>query len=304
MRIADQARKLEGGRRKAEGVAALGRYDGARLRVLNRGTRTRVAMFTVLALVFLLTGCAAHETNVKTLRQGYDALAIQQYSIAMDDANAVLAANADGTLPAEAHYLRGRVFEETAMASPPSSAQAADLQKARDEYRQAISLPHKQDLDGNARAGAAMVAYAQDDYETALQQWQAAYPELKKSEDRVRTFYRMGQAAQRLGQWSVADQYFQQVQQLAPGTDVAANARAHQGARAFYVQVIASVTANQATALQKQLNANGIAVQIAPGPTSATGHLSVRTGPLPTYSQAKSLRDRLLSKYPNATILP
>jgi tetratricopeptide (TPR) repeat protein len=258
----------------------------------------------LLALLSFLTGCAAHDNNVKTLRQGYDALAIQQYSTAMDDANAVLAANADGTLPAEAHYLRGRVFEETAMATPPSSAQAADLQNARDEYREAISLPHGTDLDGDARAGAAMVAFAQEDYETALQQWKGAYAELKKPEDRIRTLYRMGQAEQRLGQWVLADQYFQQVQQLAPGTEVAANARAHQGFRAFYVQIVASVSSSQATALQKQLNASGVAAQIAPGPTSATGHLSVRSGPMQTYSQAKSLRDRLLSKYPNALILP
>jgi tetratricopeptide (TPR) repeat protein len=261
-------------------------------------------LLAVAFLLAMLTGCAAHDNNVKTLRQGYDALAVQQYSTAMDDANAVLAANADGTLPAEAHYLRGRVFEETAMASPPSAAQATNLQNARDEYRQAISLPHRTDLDGDARAGVALVAFYQDDYSTALQQWQTAYPELKKPEDRVRTLYRMGQAAQRLGQWALADQYFQQVQQQAPGTDVAANARMHEGARAFYVQVVASVSANQATALQRQLNASVIAAQIAPGATTASGHLSVRSGPMPTYGQAKSLRDRLLSKYPNATILP
>jgi len=94
------------------------------------------------------------------------------------------------------------------------------------------------------------------------------------------------------------------VQQLAPGTEVAANARTHQGFRAFYVQVAASAAANQATALQKQLNASGIASQIVPSPGNAAGHLSVRSGPLATYSQAKSLRDHLLSKYPNATILP
>jgi tetratricopeptide (TPR) repeat protein len=268
-----------------------------------RGRRLEIRAFWFLSVVAgLVSGCASQNNNVKTLRQGYDALAVQQYSTAMDDANAVLAANADGTLPAEAHYLRGRVFEETAMASPQSAAQATNLQNARDEYRQAISLPHRTDLDGDARAGAAMVAYAQDDYATALQQWQAAYPELKKPADRVRTLYRMGQAAQRLGQWTQADQYFQQVQQQAPGTDVANNARMHEGARGFVVQFGVFTKPSQAVQAEQDLRANGINAALYNSPSGAG--VSVRTGSMPTYIQAKKLRDRLLSRYPNALILP
>jgi tetratricopeptide (TPR) repeat protein len=289
MRIEEsESEKAEGRRQKAE---------GARFGVPNRGTQ-----LIVTAVLALLTGCAAHDNNVKTLRQGYDALAVQQYSTAMDDANAVLAANADGTLPAEAHYLRGRVFEETAMSSSQSSAQATNLQNARDEYRQAISLPHRTDLDGDARAGVALVAFYQDDYATALQQWQMAYPELKKPEDRVRTLYRMGQSAQRLGQWALADQFFQQVQQQAPGTDVANNARMHEGARAFVVQVGTFTNPHLAIQAEQGLRASGINAGLSNNPSG--GGVSVRTGPLPTYGQAKSLRDRLLGRYPNVLILP
>jgi tetratricopeptide (TPR) repeat protein len=249
-------------------------------------------------------GCASSNNNdVKTLRQGYDALGAREYSTAIEDADAVLAANPSGTLPAEAHYLRGRVFEETAMTNPQSSAQAANLQNARNEYREAISLPHKNDLDGDARAGVAMVAYAQDDYATALQQWQVALPELKKPADKVLTLYRMGQAAQRLGQWEVADQYFTQVQEQAPGTDVANNARMHQGARGFVVQVATFASSAQASAAERDLRASGVSTQVTADPHAA-GHMLLRAGPMPTYAQAKMVRDRLIARYPGAVIVP
>src|SRR5205807_511638 len=111
-----------------------------------------------LTLCLLAGGCASNqqEANVKTLRSGYDALNSHQYDAAMAAADRVLANSPSKSLPAEAHYLRGRVFEERAMSNPATLS--ANLQHARTEYIAAIATEHSPDLEADARAGVANVA--------------------------------------------------------------------------------------------------------------------------------------------------
>jgi tetratricopeptide (TPR) repeat protein len=249
-----------------------------------------------------MTGCASQDANVKTLRAGYDALNAHRYDQAMSAADQVLAANPQKTLPAEAHYLRGRVFEARAMAASPAAA-ATDWQDARNEYIAALGLPHAQDLDGRARAGAANVAYHQEDYPTAFQQWQEAFPKLEKPEDRALTLYRLGQTAQHLGHWDQADNFFAQVQQAAPGSDLANRARQHQGARGYLVQLATFANAKQADEAAAEARKQGIVAQPVRDPENSS-HVLLRVGPFPNYAEAKALKARFASVYPNAVIIP
>jgi tetratricopeptide (TPR) repeat protein len=255
---------------------------------------------SLYVLCALLSGCASQDNNVKTLRAGYDALNAHQYDQAMTAANKVLAANPQKTLPAEAHYLRGRAFEAKAMNNGGS---AADLQNARNEYIAAVGMPHAPNLDGRARAGVAIVAYYQEDFPTAFAQWQEALTKLEKPEDRALTQYRLGQTAQRLGRWSDADAFFAQVQQNAAGTDLANRAKQHQGARNFNVQLATFANpqqANQAVAEARKQGVNAMTVPDAANPS----HLLLRVGPMGTYGEAKAIKAKFAAVYPNAVIIP
>ena len=249
-----------------------------------------------------LAGCSTNqEGNVQRLRAGYDALAARQLDEAMALADEVLGNSPENTLPAEAHYLRGRVFEERAVRSTGNVA--GQLQSARTEYVTALGLPHKPDLDGTARAGVANVAFHQDDYATALSQWAEAYPKLSKPEDKVLTLYQLGRTSQRLGKWSEADQYLASVQAAAPGTELATKAQRIQGTRGFIVQFATFSTRKQADTAIADLRTQGI----------TAGHFidssnpaldQVRSGQLSTYLEAKALKARFAGVYVSAVILP
>ena len=257
---------------------------------------------SALAIAALLTGCASNQqANVQTLRGGYDALTARQLDRALSAADEVLANSPTETLPAEAHYLRGRVFEERAV-SGAGNVQF-NLQTARAEYVAALGLPHKPDLDGTARAGAANVAFHQDDYVTAFSQWTAAYEKLNRPEDKVLTLYQLGRTAQRLGRWDEADQYLASVQQSAPGTELALKARQMQGARGFTVQFATFATRKQADAAVLDLGKHGVIATHNIDPANPTLDL-VRAGPMRTYAEAKSLKTRFAETYPSAVILP
>jgi tetratricopeptide (TPR) repeat protein len=255
----------------------------------------------VLLGMACLGGCASQEGSVEKLRAGYDALRSGQLDQAMTAADEVLAAAPTQSLPAEAHYLRGRVYEERAVGAPGNVI--GNLQNARLEYTTALGLEHKADLDGRIRAGVANVAFHQDDFGTAVEQWTAAYPKLEKPEDKVVTLYQLGRAEQRLGKWEEADRYYANVQQAAAGSEVAAKARKNQGARAFAVQLATFNNAKQADAMVNDLLKQRVAAQHFIDPQNPALHL-VRVGPLRNYSEAKSVRARFAGAYPTAIIIP
>jgi tetratricopeptide (TPR) repeat protein len=259
------------------------------------------AAFLGVILVSCGGGCANQQANVTKLRSGYDALNARQLDTAMLAADEVLAAQPQQTLPAEAHYLRGRVFEERAITLPATTA--GNLQKARTEYIAALGLPHTLDLDGRIRADTANVAFHQDDYKTAMEQWSAAYGKLDKPEDKVLTLYRLGCTAQRLGQWEEADQYFASVQQSVGGSDLGKRAAEKKGARGFVVQLATFAEAKQADAAVVDLRKQNLAAQHLVDPGNRGLHL-VRVGTYGSYAQAKSVRDRFAGVYTTAMILP
>ena len=249
----------------------------------------------------LLCSCAAPQASVDRLRAGYDALNARQLDQAMAAADTVLAEPPHDTLPAEAHYLRGRVFEERAVAEQAPAT--GDLQNARAEYVMALTLPHKPDLDGRLHAGAANVAFHQGDYTTALQQWNTAYDQLERPEDRALTLFQLGRTAQRLGRWEEADKYLVGAAEEAAGSDLAAKAKQIQGARGYTVQLVTFTTAKQADTAAAELRKQSLPAQHFVDPTHPEAHL-LRVGPLHDYTEAIAMKRRFAALYPAAVILP
>ena len=259
-----------------------------------------------ILLIGISAGCVENTTNAnrQNLNAGYQSLAAKDYDAAMARAAEFLHHNPEGPGSAEALYLQGRVYEARAQqdAAASNNSQAhQDLRDAKGAYDRALQSAPPARLDALIRAGIANVAYFEDDYPTAMQKWAEAYDGIQPAEARAWVLYRIGLCQQRLGRFDQADNTFTIVRHDYPGTEPAQRAGSHLGARAFWVQVGAYDQRANADKLVSSLQSQGFRVAKSIEPD---GKQAVRVGPANTYSQAKSLKDRLASVYPDAQIEP
>lgn len=243
-----------------------------------------------LALLVSLSACADDPRPRQQLAAGEQALSAQQYDLAIRDANAVVAMGDPGYL-SRANYLRGRAIEATATTAP-------DLERARQAYALALTQHPSRSLEAQLHGHLGNVAFYQDDYATALQQFTLANGELQPPDEKV--LYLIGVCQQRLNRFADADRTFQQVQQQYPNTEPAAWARTLAGARGFYVQV--GAFSNEADA-QRAADAV-IAVGAIPARTTHNDLTIIRTVDVRSWESAMQLRMRLMGKYPDAEVKP
>jgi TolA-binding protein len=256
-------------------------------------------MLIVATCIVTSSGCASNGAAKNELAAGYQSLDQHKYDQAIQQADAFLAKNPTGAGSAEALYLRGRAYEQKTAASPHESK--ANLQSARSSYVESLNRRPNNQLETHIRTSLGNVAYFQDDYGTALAQFNAALPRLENPETRAWTLYRMGLCQQRLGQFDLADQTFAAVQKEHPGTLPAQRAKEHAGARAFYVQLVTFKSAASADRETAALRREGFEpTRVA----TAQGYQQLRVGPVNSYAQAMSLKTRFTDKYPDAIIVP
>jgi tetratricopeptide (TPR) repeat protein len=245
----------------------------------------------------LMTACADTTPQRQQLTAGETALQAQQYDRAVRAADLVVASGVSADA-AEAHYLRGQAIEQRPKADP--AAAAADLAEARRDYIAALGEKPSPALQARLHGQLGNVAYFQEDYAVALQQWTIAYQQLDNPGWKQWVLYRMGICQQRLGRFADADRTFEIVQGEYPGTEVASRARARQGVHGFYVQVGAFTDAADA---QKAAYTIGTVGSI-PLEADQHGLKVVRTSGVPSYAQAAALKNRLIGQYPDARIMP
>ena len=259
----------------------------------------RVAYLSWLGAAGLMMAgaCADNSQQRQELNAGEDALRAQQYDRALRAADDVSASGIAADA-AEAHYLRGRSIEDRPKSDP--AAAKVDLAEARRDYSLALGESPSPALQARLRGQLGNVAYFQEDYAVALQQWTIAYAQLDNPQWRQWVLYRIGICQQRLGRFADADHTFAVVQEEYPDTEVAQRARARQGVHGFYVQVGVFSDAND---VQKAAYAVSSAGSIAQG-VDQRGLKVVRSAGLPSYSQAAALKGRLLGEYPDARVMP
>ncbi|HTL30408.1 MAG TPA: SPOR domain-containing protein [Tepidisphaeraceae bacterium] len=254
----------------------------------------------LLVALFTMVGCV-DQASRQTLQSGYAALDARQYDQAISSADQFLTKSPQGQGSADALYLKGRALEERATASSDPAKAKADLQSARTTYISALQQKPPRTLDGRIRAGIANVAYWQDDYQTAAQQWSAAYNNIDDPAAKSFILYRVGLAQQRMGDFAAADQTFASVEQQFPNTEGATRAKERQGARAYTVQLATYANAATADANIAQLRKEGLN----PTRTADTqGRVIVSITPVANYQQAMQLKNRLAARYPNALVVP
>jgi len=278
-----------------------------------RNTRKPLSAVLLLAAA-MLAGCAAKEKSPRPapgsaaarspqvlLDEGYRALESQHYDDAITRADQVLAAQPHGENAAKALYLKGRGFEAKNAAGVSAEESQANLQAAREAYINALRENPPQPLDAYIRASLGNVAYFQDDYQTAVTQFAAAYENLDRDDLKAWALYRTGLSQQRQGQFEQADKTFAAVQQRHASSVPAQRAREHQGARGYVVQLATFAQPASADKAAASLKQQGVAASRVDGPE---GRAYLRVGPVASYKQAQYTRGRFLKQYPDAVIIP
>src|SRR5437764_3383906 len=163
-----------------------------------------------MVLMMLAAGCAnkgAIESR-NQLNDSEKAIEAGDYERALTKADDFLRDHPNGGPgSAEALYFEGRTYEHRAEAAATTSQtqSKADLQNAKWSYERALALTPSPQLEPLIRAGAANVAYFQDDYPKAMQEWAAAYNGLQDADSKAWVLYRIGLCQQRLGRFEQAD---------------------------------------------------------------------------------------------------
>lgn len=264
-------------------------------------SRLTISTLASWMLILQAVGCASQRSPVASgeLAGGYRALEQRQYDAALASADAYLRQSPRGSGAAEALYLRGRALTDRVATSEAESR--ANLQAARVAYVQALQLNPRPPLEAYIRTSLANVAYFQDDYQTAAQQWTEAYEHLTDQELKSWVLYKIGRALQRQGRFDQADRTFAAVQQQYPGSAPAQQSREVQGQRQFYVQLATFNSAAGAERAAGAVRRMGITPIII---ANASSQHVLRIGPFATFQQARSMRGRFAAEYPDALISP
>jgi len=267
---------------------------------MQNPTNARIAL--IIPLLLIASGCGPQEPTAQEKAQlaaGYASYSSKEYEQAMAQADQYLSKRPHGPGSPEALYLKGRALE--ARISQDQNQAKQNLQAARAAYIEALNQKPRQPLESYIRTSLGNVAYFQDDYSTAVQQWTSAYPKLDNNDVKAWLLYRTGIAYARLGQFDGADKSFAAVQQRFPNTEPARRAREHQGSRAFYVQLATFASSSGADAASAALRKEGVTPVNIKDPQ---GRQLLRVGPVPTYAQALNLKSRYTAKYPDAIVVP
>lgn len=259
-----------------------------------------------IALAAVFGGCQKNSPppnqameGTAQLAQGYEALEARQYDAAIAQADAYLQKVPAGIGSADAMYLKGRAIEQRPAADITESQ--ANLKSAGNLYQQALGLKPAPRTEAYIRASLANVKFFQDDYNDALSQWSTAYEKITEPDVQAVVLYRIGICQQRLGRFTDADRTFAAVQQRYPKSSVAAAAKAHAGARQFWVQLATFKSTSGADKAVAELLKQGVTVQRS---SDSQGRTVLRVGPLTTYDQARATKAKFTSTYADAMIVP
>jgi len=125
---------------------------------------------------------------------------------------------------------------------------------------------------------------------------------LESEELKAWVLYRIGLSQQRQTKWEAADHTFALVQQRYSNTEPSARAAAHAGARAFYVQVAAFANAASAENLVRELHEQGyLASRFF---KAEKGLHVVMVGPMKKYEDAIAWKNKLMSRFHDAVVVP
>jgi tetratricopeptide (TPR) repeat protein len=251
--------------------------------------------FLLLLAIALSGGCISDQQKIQdAVDAGEVALGGNRYDAAIARADEALHIGPT----AEAYYIRGRAEEDRP--KPDADITNADLEKARADYQAALDLHPPDALAARCRVGLANIAFAHEDYATAIADWSSAVDGLDEPQWRALALYRIGESQQRLGQFDAADKTFQQVRDQYADQDIAVQAQERQGLRGFYVQVGTFPNIDDAEAAVAKAQSAGVTCR----QVSDNGLTAVRGGPYGSYAEARRALAAVAAAFPDAAIRP
>ena len=251
----------------------------------------------ILFILFALSafpGCTAQKTAEEELADGQVSLGGSRYDLAVEHATASIKLKPT----ADAYYLRARAEEDRP--KPDSDIAAADLGKARDDYRAALDFHPPQPIKSRSQAGLANVSFSLDDYDTAIFEWLSCVDDLDDPQWKASALIGVGEAQQRMCPFSVADKTFQRVVKDYPETDAATKAQLRIGVAGYFVQIGAFNNIDDAQNALKSAQAAGFSCR----QVGDQGLYAVRGGPYWTYADAKKAKATIIQQFPNAIVGP
>src|SRR5262249_28521058 len=137
-----------------------------------------ISRIIAIALLIWFAGCEDMAAKQR-LEQGATALNEHRYDEAGAAANDYLAKYPNGADAARALYIQGQAYELRAAESKEQTAAArSDLESAKAAYTRGLTLRASPTVAAHLHAGLANVAYFEEDYSTALREWQMSYANL------------------------------------------------------------------------------------------------------------------------------
>jgi tetratricopeptide (TPR) repeat protein len=156
-------------------------------------------------------------------------------------------------------------------------------------------------LEAYLHSSFANVCYFQDDYATALREWTTAYDQLDNNDIKAWVLYRIALCHQRSGRFEDADQALVAVQEQYPNTIPAQRAKEKYGTRNFSVQIATFANTASADTTIGTLRQDGVS---ATRRADGKGNAVVFVGPMSSYQQALTVKNRYAGRYPDAVIVP
>lgn len=247
-----------------------------------------------LLAALLLAACANPSTDSQSLQEGFQKYSAFKAAESEAIANRYLAANPNASDLDQAYYLRGI----SRMTNGNRAGAASDL-------RTAITKTTRADLRTKAYRALGDIAYDQQQWADTLKSYLAALDNLALDPATITYLnFRMGATYQAQGEWTRAEPWFNKVVTANNDPTYYDRAQRRLHARFFALQFGAFQDIAGARALAATLSAASISATATPEVRDNKLWYLVQSGSYPTLTEALQARDRVLPRFPTATIVP
>ncbi len=251
----------------------------------------------ILGACLMLTACDTSEMDRNSLRQGYTLYSQRKVDESEAVATKFIAANPDSPNLDEALYLRG-------ISRLTRGGGEAAKQAAADDLRLAIQKTTRPDLKAKAYRALGDIDFEGSRWELARSEYAQALPGMTTPKSVTELSYRIGACLQAVGQWDKAPPWFQRAVAANGDPELKDRALARMNAHSFALQFGAFQDGPKAAELGRQLQTAGITPAITSELREGKLLYLVRSGAYQTRVEADLARDRVLSRYPLAAVVP
>jgi tetratricopeptide (TPR) repeat protein len=248
------------------------------------------------SLALLSMGCAGQVTHqqLSLLNEGESAYSRRDYALAVDKLTRFLGEVKSAPETARARYVRGL-----------SHAQSGRRADAYRDLLSAVTSEGDQETMWRAQLTLGTMNFEDRNWQRALGHLKAAEYRMPNGPPRDTALWWMGLCYERVGQWPLAREQFEELSRMYASSSYAAPARRRLAlnATSFSIQCGAFAAEKNASQLASRITQGGVAARVVRDPASS-GRFLVLAGAYRTYQEAEDQLGRLRGFAPDAVIWP